>query len=456
MSIQVQCPNPACGKVHKVKNRYAGKRCHCPSCHQVFNVPLASGNPASVERPTREPVERPASAPRATVPADDPLAALLDVEPNEPPASPAPPRAPSSRPAEMESIDLGEYPLEPEPEPKAAPPVKETIFAELGVDEEPNAKSPAEEPPAELDETVIAELGVAEDPEEPGSWTRKVEEVEIVEETVIAELNVADEPTVPPPVTPANGRRGKNPKPAALHDLTAEIAELDEVEELDELQPRRRTRKLEDEDDEDRGLREESVKQSDWTTLILAGTATLFVAVSLACFMYMPWASTQAGPYQQSGGNFRPENPVPIFGVALTPAIGLVLCTLLYSAWGWRFFALLAGVGNFLVQGFLYCLLLFAFLFVSGMQSGMKQEIERQQLGAAVGDKFFRIEPGFYAAFALGTLAMLLFLAVQYRMHKRKWVFVIPMLLLVGGIGFGVSKLDPYGQAAKAVSGGPK
>jgi hypothetical protein len=39
VSIPVQCPNPACGKTHRVKNRWAGKRGTCPDCGTVIEVP---------------------------------------------------------------------------------------------------------------------------------------------------------------------------------------------------------------------------------------------------------------------------------------------------------------------------------------------------------------------------------------------------------------------------------
>jgi hypothetical protein len=39
MSIPVQCPNPACAKTHRVKNRWAGKRGTCPDCGSVIEVP---------------------------------------------------------------------------------------------------------------------------------------------------------------------------------------------------------------------------------------------------------------------------------------------------------------------------------------------------------------------------------------------------------------------------------
>jgi hypothetical protein len=46
MSIAVQCPNPSCGKVHRVKNRWAGKRGTCPDCGAIIAVPDNAGQPA--------------------------------------------------------------------------------------------------------------------------------------------------------------------------------------------------------------------------------------------------------------------------------------------------------------------------------------------------------------------------------------------------------------------------
>jgi hypothetical protein len=48
-------------------------------------------------------------------------------------------------------------------------------------------------------------------------------------------------------------------------------------------------------------------------------------------------------------------------------------------------------------------------------------------------------------------LAVLLFLVVQYRLHKRKWVFIVPLLLVVGTIAFGILKLDPWGKVNEAI-----
>ena len=43
MSIEVQCPNPDCGKVHKAKDKYAGMKCYCPDCRAIMDVPPLPG-----------------------------------------------------------------------------------------------------------------------------------------------------------------------------------------------------------------------------------------------------------------------------------------------------------------------------------------------------------------------------------------------------------------------------
>ncbi len=37
--IKVQCPNPACGKVHAIKSHWAGKTGSCPKCGTIISVP---------------------------------------------------------------------------------------------------------------------------------------------------------------------------------------------------------------------------------------------------------------------------------------------------------------------------------------------------------------------------------------------------------------------------------
>ena len=50
MSIVIRCPNPACGEVLKVKNRYAGKNCYCPVCRTLMAV---AGRPSAATRMPR-------------------------------------------------------------------------------------------------------------------------------------------------------------------------------------------------------------------------------------------------------------------------------------------------------------------------------------------------------------------------------------------------------------------
>jgi hypothetical protein len=52
MSIEVRCPNPTCGRVHRVKNKYAGKRGQCPSCGDWMMIPA----PALAGPPLASPV----------------------------------------------------------------------------------------------------------------------------------------------------------------------------------------------------------------------------------------------------------------------------------------------------------------------------------------------------------------------------------------------------------------
>lgn len=62
MPIEVHCPNPACAKVHQVKNKYAGTRGKCPLCQSWMYVPkvgLTSSIP-SIELP---PVVAPSPVP---------------------------------------------------------------------------------------------------------------------------------------------------------------------------------------------------------------------------------------------------------------------------------------------------------------------------------------------------------------------------------------------------------
>jgi hypothetical protein len=62
VSIEVQCPNPQCALVHRVKNRWAGRRGTCPACGSVIQVP----GPAPVAPPGQEEPRLPAAGQNAT------------------------------------------------------------------------------------------------------------------------------------------------------------------------------------------------------------------------------------------------------------------------------------------------------------------------------------------------------------------------------------------------------
>jgi hypothetical protein len=53
-AIKVRCPNPACGKVHAVKKRWAGKTGTCPDCGTPISVPNAAAPPPG-DLPSRVP-----------------------------------------------------------------------------------------------------------------------------------------------------------------------------------------------------------------------------------------------------------------------------------------------------------------------------------------------------------------------------------------------------------------
>jgi hypothetical protein len=52
MPIAVHCPNPACARVHQVKNKYAGMRGKCPACGSWMYIPVTGQMPSMmVPRP---------------------------------------------------------------------------------------------------------------------------------------------------------------------------------------------------------------------------------------------------------------------------------------------------------------------------------------------------------------------------------------------------------------------
>jgi hypothetical protein len=43
-ALKVQCPNPACGKVYAIEDRFAGKKASCPACGTMIPIPTTSGD----------------------------------------------------------------------------------------------------------------------------------------------------------------------------------------------------------------------------------------------------------------------------------------------------------------------------------------------------------------------------------------------------------------------------
>ncbi len=97
MAIEVHCPNPACARIHKVKNRYSGMRGQCPDCKSWMYVPAGDRVPTSASRATLsdEPIVSAA-----------PMQAII-VEDDEPPLDAPVPRrsrAKKSKPVEADEV----------------------------------------------------------------------------------------------------------------------------------------------------------------------------------------------------------------------------------------------------------------------------------------------------------------------------------------------------------------
>jgi hypothetical protein len=58
MPIKVHCPNPACARVHLVKDRYAGMRGKCPACNAWMYVPTGPIIASSIAPPVRKAAAR--------------------------------------------------------------------------------------------------------------------------------------------------------------------------------------------------------------------------------------------------------------------------------------------------------------------------------------------------------------------------------------------------------------
>ena len=101
MAIEVHCPNPACAKIHQVKDRYSGMRGRCPACKAWMYIPavngaLSSSEPYAVVSVGEEPIV--AAAPRR---------ATAVVEDEEPPFDrpiPSRSRAKKEEPEEADEV----------------------------------------------------------------------------------------------------------------------------------------------------------------------------------------------------------------------------------------------------------------------------------------------------------------------------------------------------------------
>lgn len=113
MPIAAHCPNPACARVHQVKNKYAGMRGKCPVCGSWMYIPTGGMMPS--QSMPRSAMEDQVSFGGAAVPSRVPLAApVAPAVPLAAPVSqPAPTRAASPVEEELEPIRLGE--VEPIP-----------------------------------------------------------------------------------------------------------------------------------------------------------------------------------------------------------------------------------------------------------------------------------------------------------------------------------------------------
>src|SRR6516165_665266 len=59
MSIQIQCPNLACGRLGKVSPRYVGLPVRCPDCQTRFRVPVSNEQGKMTDYPIAEPFAPP-------------------------------------------------------------------------------------------------------------------------------------------------------------------------------------------------------------------------------------------------------------------------------------------------------------------------------------------------------------------------------------------------------------
>jgi outer membrane biosynthesis protein TonB len=143
VSIEVQCPNPDCAKVHRVKNRWAGKRGTCPDCGAIIEVPGGTPAPAAMHEP--EPFPEPEPQPVAAEVAVEEGVTVSDVA--------------------EDAATVGDETVAYDPPPA---PKKE---------KKAGKKKPEAEPEPEEEATVAMDEGITDDPfsmeEEAGSTSTK-------------------------------------------------------------------------------------------------------------------------------------------------------------------------------------------------------------------------------------------------------------------------------------------
>lgn len=168
MSIKVQCPNPACGKVFSVKPEYAGRKAKCPGCSSPLIIPIPEGGGAFDFGSLGE------SSAAAAPPAESANPFAFEAAP--PPAPTAKPK-PVKKPAATPVPEAGNpfaAPIAAPAAPRVAPPVAPPIAVA-----EPIAEPSLEDAPAVVvhPEPLVAPLG--------GDFT-----------------SIADSSSAPPPLPP--------------------------------------------------------------------------------------------------------------------------------------------------------------------------------------------------------------------------------------------------------------
>jgi hypothetical protein len=181
VSIEVQCPNPDCAKVHRVKNRWAGRRGTCPDCGAIIEVP---GTPPPV--PRRKPAPLPEPEP-------EPVAAEVAVEEDV-----------TIGDAAEEVVDVGDETVAFEP----------ALAQEEKAEEEPAAvaeEAVIDDPFAVVEEVDSAPAHSAEDDLFVTEVLEDAEDAEVTVSEEAEEVVDMDDETVAlePPPTPKKEKPGK-------------------------------------------------------------------------------------------------------------------------------------------------------------------------------------------------------------------------------------------------------